>query len=170
MQLTEKQRYEIIFRYEKGNTHKKIAHDMSINIKSVIRWIERYKKNKNVKRISGSGRKKIIMDEIDEKIIVDINQNNLLSAKNIYNNLNENNLKISIKTVVNRLNKNGFVYRKPIEKPLLTEKQKQKRYDWANENVNTDWTKIIFSDEWRASSCEPSRYNMERSLWKKKVD
>ena len=35
----------------------------------------------------------------------------------------------------------------PTKKPLLTEKQKNIRLQWALENYNTNWFEVIFSDE-----------------------
>ena len=39
------------------------------------------------------------------------------------------------------------VYRKPSVKPFLTQKQNKRRFEFAKQNRNRDWSKIIFTDE-----------------------
>jgi len=41
----------------------------------------------------------------------------------------------------------NYEYKFPIEKPLLSEKQKINRINWCNEHKNYDWDNVIFSDE-----------------------
>lgn len=46
MQLREKQKYEIIFLYERNYTNIKISKEFNINKNTVTKWIERYKNTK----------------------------------------------------------------------------------------------------------------------------
>lgn len=59
VQLTEKQKYEIIIKHEMGMNKSQIANDMKINRMTVINWINRYSDNNSILRKTGSGRKKI---------------------------------------------------------------------------------------------------------------
>lgn len=65
----------------------------------------------------------------------------------IKNELEKENINISKRTVVRRLNENGFKYKKPPGKPPLSDNHKQKRIKWAEDNLNRDWSLVIFSDE-----------------------
>lgn len=58
MPLTEKQKYELVILHEQKYTNPLIAEKMSINIKTVVKWINKYNTDKNVNRSIGSGRKK----------------------------------------------------------------------------------------------------------------
>lgn len=147
MQLTEKQKYEIIVRHELGQTINKITRDMKITKKTARKWIQKYKEDENVSRKKGSGRNRKTTLEQDNDIVNEIKNNNLLTAENIKDNLAEKQINISTRTVINRLNELGFSYKKPLTKPFLTEIHKDKRLKWALDNVNTDWNKIGFSDE-----------------------
>jgi transposase len=147
MQLTDKQKYEIIVRHELGYTNKKIAKEMNINKNTVTKWIHKYVKDKNIDRNKGSGRLKKTNNEQDNEIINEIKTNKLLTAPDIKENVEEKRIEISVRTVINRLNAYGFSYRKPKEKPLLTEKHKQKRLLWSIKHKYTDWNIVIFSDE-----------------------
>ena len=147
MQLTEKQKYEIIILREQKNKIDDIAKKMEINRKTVMLWIRNYEINKNVDRKEGAGRKKITSID-DDNIVNLIKENDDLTIKEIKNILEEeNNIMISSSTVRRRLLDNNFSYRFPIKKPLLTENHKKKRLEWAKQNIKRNWNKVIFSDE-----------------------
>ncbi len=59
VQLTEKQKYEIIVKHEMNINNTLIAKNMGINRLTVINWIRRYKNTDSIERKKGSGRKKI---------------------------------------------------------------------------------------------------------------
>jgi len=60
VQLTEKQKYEIIFRSEiNSDSSRKISQDMKINRITVTKWLDKYNNENNIDRKVGSGRKKI---------------------------------------------------------------------------------------------------------------
>lgn len=59
VQLTEKQKYEIVIKKEMGLNNTDIAKNMNINRRTVIKWANTYKDTNTVKRKAGSGRKKI---------------------------------------------------------------------------------------------------------------
>ena len=147
MPLTEKQKYGIIILREEGYKIDEIANKIEVNRKTVMKWINIYEKTGNIKRKIESGRKNITSSEEDKIIIDSVRADNDLSINEIKNMLEGHNIVISETTIYRRLVNNGFSYKLPIKKPLLTEIHKQKRLKWAKENINRDWTKIIFSDE-----------------------
>lgn len=59
VQLTDKQKYEIVIKHKIGINNTQIAKDLNITRKTVIKWITKYNKDQNIERKSGSGRKKI---------------------------------------------------------------------------------------------------------------
>ena len=60
VQLTEKQKYEIIFRNEiNKQSMNAISKDMKITRETLTKWIKKYKSEGNLDRTKGSGRKKI---------------------------------------------------------------------------------------------------------------
>ena len=126
MQLSEKQKYEIIILREHGNKINDIANYMKINRTTVLRWIRNYEKNNNIQRKSGSGRNKITSIENDNLIVEIVKKDNDLSIKEIKNKLEENGIIISKTTIHRKLLDNDFSYRFPTKKPLLTEDHKKK--------------------------------------------
>jgi len=60
------------------------------------------------------------------------------------------NLSVSTRTVQRMLhNAENLVYKKMASAPMLTEKHKKARVEWAAEKVTwkDEWTKVVFSDE-----------------------
>ncbi|CAD6196665.1 unnamed protein product [Caenorhabditis auriculariae] len=56
----------------------------------------------------------------------------------------------SVSTVKRRLNAAGIMGRRPVKKPLISEKNRVARVKWAKEHLNwtrQDWNKILSSDE-----------------------
>jgi len=58
VQLTEKQKYEIIILREENYKIDEIATKMNNNRKTVMKWINNYQLNGNIDRKEGSGRKR----------------------------------------------------------------------------------------------------------------
>ena len=78
MQLTDKQKYEIVILREQNNKIDTIADKMNVNRKTVMRWLNKYNKDNNICRKEGSGRKNITSNKQDNKIIdIIINENDL---------------------------------------------------------------------------------------------
>ena len=126
VQLTDKQKYTIIVLREENYTINDIAEKIGVNRNTVIRWDQQYKKDQTITRRKGSGRKKMTSPEGDNMIIDIIKTDNDLSANDIKTILEDQDIDISVATVQRRLAGNGFLYKFPISKPLLTDDQKKK--------------------------------------------
>jgi transposase len=125
MQLTDKQRYEIVILKDQGYKINEIAEKMNINRKAVFRWIDRYIRNDNVNRKEGSGRKPKTSSDEDDIIIDIVRKNNNFSIKEIKNLAEKNFIFVSKSTIYRILHKYDYVYKNPIKKPFLTDKHKK---------------------------------------------
>ena len=54
---------------------------------------------------------------------------------------------MSLNTIRKHLQENKVKYSSTLKKPLLSEKLIEKRFQWANENINRDWGNLVFTDE-----------------------
>jgi transposase len=107
--------------------------------------IPRSRKRRHYKERRIGSEKKTL--DVEDKIIVrEIQNNKLLTVSEIENNIKDA-VDVSKMTINRRLHEYGFDFKNPVRKPLLTEKQKYARFTWGLENIDTDWSKIIFSDE-----------------------
>lgn len=147
MQLTDKQKYEINILHERNYSIRQIAKDMNINKNTVERWLKRYKNTNSIERQDGSGRKEKLTTDQKKTIVNEIQKNDLITANRIKENVEADGISISVSTVRNILRSSKFSYGAPKLKPLLTEKHKLRRLQWAEQHVNTNWDVIIFSDE-----------------------
>jgi len=48
MTLTDHQRHSIVTKREEGKSYRTIAHEMNVNVKTVIRWIRRFDETNTV--------------------------------------------------------------------------------------------------------------------------
>jgi transposase len=126
MQLLDKQKYEIIVKYELNQSMRMISKNMNINLKTVSKWINKYEKDKNINRQIGSGRKDKLTDEQKNIIIDEIKKNDLITVNHIQQNIEEKNIHISSSTIRNILHEHNFKYKLPKLKPLLTVEHKKK--------------------------------------------
>lgn len=148
-QLTLKQKYFILFLKEIFKLSDNIiAEIIGINRKSVRNCMKSYDPQKDIFiRKKGSGRPKKTNDAENNIIVEELKNNKMLTLKNIKSNIEEKNINISTVTISNILKQNGFNYKYPSKKPLLTAKQKEERVIWAQKHLNINEKFIIFSDE-----------------------
>ena len=111
VQLTEEQKYEIIFKYKMGNSIKQISNDMSINKNTVNKWLIRYKNQGNIDRKEGSGRRKKINDEMGKLIIDNFRANDDMTLQKMCIIMNKKELSVLKCTIRNVLLENNFSYK-----------------------------------------------------------
>jgi hypothetical protein len=70
---------------------------------------------------------------------------------------------ISSTTVRRRLNEQGLYKLQPLKKPLLSDANRDNRLKWAKKNKNTDWSKVIFTDETTFS-----QFSKPKKVWRYK--
>lgn len=146
--LNEYQRNSIVTLYNIGWSGIKISNHLKINICTVYRWVTRYKKTNTVKEIEKSGRKRITTEDQDNEIMKLVKEKGKkFTIDEIRNDLEKINILLCNNTIINRITEHNFYSGYPFKKPLLTEKHKQDRLQWAIENYDTDWFSVYFSDE-----------------------
>jgi transposase len=73
--------------------------------------------------------------------------NKYLTSTEIKEELLKKNINVSKNTIINVSHEINFEYKKPTDKPLLTEKQIVKRIEWCNKYLNFNWGNVKFTDE-----------------------
>ena len=71
-------------------------------------------------------------------------------------------LQASESTMARRLEENGIKVYKAAKKPKLNDSHKLERLDFAAAHSNTDWSKVVFSDECAISSAQGTGLNFVR--------
>jgi len=151
MALQVYQRYEIIFlsQHPLGPklSHTAVAKAVHCDVKTVKRWLKRWKQSKDLSGAPRSGRPRATTPKEDQQVVALAEQQTFVTSRDIANQLNKKGVKINERTVQRRLNEAGAKYNRPLSKPLLTESHREKRLEWAEDQRTTNWDQVIFSDE-----------------------
>lgn len=97
-----------------------------------------------------SGRKRIITPRAKRSLIMECKKDRKQTSKQLQGFLERSGIAVSSSCVRRQLISTGYVARRPRKKPLLDERQRQRRLAWANEHKTwtaNDWEKVCFSDE-----------------------
>ena len=117
---------------------------------TIYRHFQKLRLQGTSQRKFGSGRVKKFTEN-HGKIILDVLQSdNSLTVNEIANEINkklENDEWVSATTVWRYIRSQGFISKLPIEKHILTESQKLARKKFWEQNIDRDWSTVLFTDE-----------------------
>ncbi|KAF2888771.1 hypothetical protein ILUMI_17401 [Ignelater luminosus] len=117
-------------------------------IRQVERWIRREQEgaenNRPLITLSRSSRRPILNDG-DKENIIEQAANLPFTITTIIRDALQ--LNCSIYTVRRIINAGGLRCRRPARKPELTQDQANSRLQFAYDNLNRDWSRVIFTDE-----------------------
>jgi transposase len=151
MEFSIKKRWEIIFLH----LHKlgpqlsirAIAKELNCSQDTVKTWIQRYQETGDVQDKERQGRKRKTTEKEDLDIIDIAKKQRTSTLADISTAMSRQGVDISLNTIRSRLNEQGLYKLQPLKKPLLSDTNRDYRLKWARANKNTDWSKIIFTDE-----------------------
>ncbi len=138
---------KVIALREEGYTLKAISEKLKIPISTISDVCGKYKSSGNILRTSGSGRKRILTALDTNKILSLIRREPKTTSKQLAKAINS---KVSPRTIRRELNNFGLSGRVAVKKPLLSDKNRVLRKNFAMKNLGNDnnaWNRIIFSDE-----------------------
>lgn len=142
--LSQAIRGRIIGKYESGETHSAISRSLDISKSTVSLWVQRYLNTNDINRMPNTGRPKILTNQ-QQLEIVDIIENNPFTTATFVAQAYD----VSRHTIKRTWKQNGIFHHIPALKQRLTEDQRAYRLAFAEYHINhnTDWDRIIFSDE-----------------------
>ena len=144
-------RYEIVFLSNHPMppklSHAAVAKAVHCAKSTVKYWLKRWTQTKDLKDSTRSGRKLATTSKQDQRIVSLAEEETFITARDIANNLNRKQVVITERTVQRQLNEAGAKYNRPMSKPLLTERHRENRLQWAQDHENTNWDQVIFSNE-----------------------
>lgn len=138
----------VIDLFENGVLQIDIAHQLLISKSVVSHTIGNYRKRGIVVNKKRGGAHRKTSKELDKKIKTISEKNPFLSAPQI--NVEIGDSGVSNRTVQRRLVEIGLLARRPARKPLLSEKNRLARLNFAYKYLNwtpKKWEKVLFSDE-----------------------
>ena len=110
-------------------------------------WVEGYLKVGHVADLPGKGKKKTTVQKEDRAIRRLFEQDPTLRLRQAKKLLAKKEINVSITTIRQRLSEFNVKYRPTTIKPLLSEVHKEKCLAWGTNNINHDWSKVMFTDK-----------------------
>ncbi len=143
--LTVVQKTTIDTLHKEGKTQKVIAKEAGCSQSSVSKHI-----NREAKGRKRCGRKKCTSNRDNRTLERIVKQNPFKNVGEIHKEWTAAGVSASRTTTHRRMQDMGFSCRIPCVKPLLNNRQRQKRLAWAKDKKNwtaAEWSKVMFSDE-----------------------
>lgn len=151
MSLPLNKRYEIVFLREHPAGPKwgydKIAAHVHCSKSTAIYWVKKYKENKDLTDEPKSGRSRCTTKAQDKRIVKMAKKKHNITSTEIQKELEKQGIEVSSRTIRRRLGEFGGKFVREIQKPLLSEKHRANRLQWAKKHKNFDWKQVIFTDE-----------------------
>ena len=132
--------------YDDGNRSiREVASSTGIPIRTVERYLSKYKKAVPVEEVQNQGRPQKLSDDDIKCITVLLSEKPFLSSKDLSNELKlRRNIKVTHATVRNHLHRIKYKNSRPRDVPMLTEAAKEKRVRFATENASAVWENVFF--------------------------
>lgn len=150
-ELTVPERSNIVLLHSQGYSQVQISKIMKCSRKAVQITIKRFNETGSYENKSKSGRKRKLTPRELRYLTNSSLATRTKSSKDLASDLWEHRkVKISARSVRRHLVDAGLSARRARHKPLLTERHKKLRLQWAKRHLNwtsEDWAKIIWSDE-----------------------
>ena len=109
--------------------------------------VNKLKENNTLEHRCGNGRKSKVDVNAAKAIGQYIRRDSSISLRGISNKLHSQGVDISYLSVGRYLNSRGYQKSRPIKTPMLTEKHKRDRIEWAQKHLKNNWKKTVFTDE-----------------------
>ena len=137
---------------DKTKTQRDIAKLVGVSQKCVHTTKKNFEMTSRVDNLKRSGRTQILTPRDESYIFRQVRKTPSISYRQLAADFNDKfeNIRISKDTVRRVLLKKGLESFTAIRKPMLTVKDRIKRYKWCKERLHwtvTDWEKVVFSDE-----------------------
>ena len=111
----------------------------------IAKFLQRF--NGSLSRRAGSGRPSKVTAEIREIVEEQMQRDDETTAHQLHRLLRQRGHNISIRTVLRCRTSLGWTFRGSAYCQLIREKNKEKRLEWARDNIGDDFADVIFTDE-----------------------
>lgn len=165
---SKKVREEIIALHKQGKRYKAIAKALHVHKDTVGSIVRKFKVEGTVATLPGRGRKRKVSAAATRVLRRQVARNPRLTAKDLQQDLAAAGTEVSVSTVRRILNAEGFHARSPRRTPLLTQRHKKSRLQFALNYINKPkrfWDSVLWSDETKVELFGPMD---QRYVWRKK--
>ncbi|KAL2101691.1 hypothetical protein ACEWY4_003452 [Coilia grayii] len=149
-ELSEDLRSKIVRKHGQSQGYKSISKDLNVPVSTVRSVINKFKAHGTVANLPRCGRKRKINERFQRKIVRMVEKEPRLTSKQLQAVLQSEGTTVSTRTIRRRLNEKGLYGRIPRKTPLLTQRHKKARLEFAKTYLrkpNTFWKNVLWSDE-----------------------
>lgn len=149
-ELSEEIRKKIIDKHGKGKGYKTISKQLDVPVTTVANIIKKFKVHGTVANLPGHGRKRKIDPRVNRRIVRMVEKEPRITAKEIQAELQGEGTSVSDRTIRRFLSESGLHGRRPRRTPLLKEKHKKARLEFAKMHIDKPqsfWENVLWTDE-----------------------
>ncbi len=150
-QLSAAVRSNLLLLSEEGYSQRQISKRLNISVASVNKFLKLKNAGESLEPKKRTGRRRKTSSKTDKQIKRLVTQQPFLTAAQVKAELPGILDDVSNRTIRNRLHSElGFKARRPVHKPLLTEKMRKKRLQFCRNHADwtaEKWSTVMFSDE-----------------------
>lgn len=149
-ELSEDLRSKIVKKHGQSQGYKSISKDLNVPVSTVRSVIKKFKAHGTVANLPRCGRKRKIDERFQRKIVRMVDKEPRLTSKQVQAVLQSEGTTVSTRTIRRRLNEKGLYGRIPRKTPLLTQRHKKARLEFAKTYLRkpkTFWKNVLWSDE-----------------------
>lgn len=130
--------------------YKSISKDLNVPVSTVRSVIKKFKAHGTVANLPRCGRKRKIDERFQRKILRMVDKEPRLTSKQVQAALQSEGTTVSTRTICRCLKEKGLYGRIPRKTPLLTQRHKKARLEFAKTYLRkpkTFWKNVLWSDE-----------------------
>ncbi len=143
-------REKIVEKHGQSQGYKSISRDLNVPVSTVRNIIKRFTAHATVANLPGRGRKSKINEKLQRSIVRMVDKEPRLTTKQIQADLQTQGTTVSARTIHRHLNEKGRYGRRPRRTPLLTQRHKKARLEFAKTYVTKPqsfWENVLWTDE-----------------------
>ena len=147
--LSDAERWQSVGMIRGGMSYRQAAERFNVSHSVIVRLMQRVNHTWGVKELQRTGRPMKTTPR-EDRLLTRFARQQPFSTANTLRSQWIVNGRISRRTVNRRLNNARFHARKPIKRPLLTQRHKTARLQWAREHMGWNvrsWQRVHWSDE-----------------------
>uniref|UniRef100_A0A8C5M601 Transposase n=1 Tax=Leptobrachium leishanense TaxID=445787 RepID=A0A8C5M601_9ANUR len=149
-ELSEDLRTKIVEKYQQSQGYKSISRDLDLPFSTVRNIIKRFATHGTEANLSGRGQKRKIDERLQRRIVQMVDKQPQTSSKEIQAVLQAQGASLSVRTIRQHLKEMKRCGRRPRRTPLLTQRQKKARLQFAKMYLSKPksfWENVLWTDE-----------------------
>lgn len=148
-ELSEDLRTKIVEKHRQSQGYKSISRDLNVPVSTVRNVIKKLKAHGTVANLPGRGRKRKIDERLQRRTVRIMDKEPRSTSKQIEADLQTQGTTVSARTIRRHLNEKGRYGRRPRKTPLLTQRHKKARLEFAKTYLKKpqSWENILWTDE-----------------------